>query len=310
MKIIFFGTPEFALPCFDALIRSGHEVIAAVTQPDKPAGRKHAVIFSPVKKFAVEHNIPVMQPEKAKDPAFLAEYKKLRPDINLVIAFGQLLPDELIYHPGFHTINIHASLLPKYRGASPINWAVINGDTHTGITYQFIEKKLDAGDIIHVEKIRIKDDDTSETLSKRLSRLAADTVLKVFDMVEKNEFTRAKQDELQATYVGMLKKEDGKIDFSVPAEKIINKVRGLLPWPVAYCFFGGKSLKIYSAETGPCAPAGVPGAINGIIKNKGFIVEAYGSCLLVKEVQFEGGKRMGAYEFSLGHKDLKGKVLR
>lgn len=309
MKIVFFGTPEFALPCLETLLGSRHEVIAAVTQPDRPSGRKHGVLPSPVKRSASAHNIPVMQPEKTKDPAFLAEYKKLAPDINLVIAYGQILPDELLYHPKFHTINIHASLLPRYRGASPINWAVINGDTHTGITYQFIVKELDAGDIIHAEKIRIKDNDTSETLNIRLSGLAAGTVLKVLDMVEKNTYTRVKQDGRQATYVGMLKKEDGRIDFSVPAEKIVNRVRGLLPWPVAYCTLEGKTLKIYSAETCPCIPAGMPGAINGIVKNKGFIAEAYGSCLLVKEVQYEGGKKMGAYEFSLGHKDLKGKVL-
>jgi methionyl-tRNA formyltransferase len=309
MKIVFFGTPEFALPCLETLSSSGHEVIAVVTQPDRPAGRKHAVLPSPVKKFASAQNIPVLQPEKAGNPAFIEEYKKLMPDINLVIAFGQILPDELIYHPSYHTINIHASLLPKYRGASPINWAVMNGDTHTGITYQFIEKKLDAGDIIYAEKIRIKDGDTSETLNIRLSGLAAGSVLKVLGMVEKNTFTRVKQDERQATYVGVLKKEDGKIDFTVPAEKVINKVRGLLPWPVAYCFMGEKTLKIYFAETNNNTPAGIPGAVNEVIKNKGFVVEAYGSCLLVKEVQYEGGKRMGAYEFSLGHKDLKGKIL-
>jgi methionyl-tRNA formyltransferase len=310
MNIVFFGTPEFAVPCLEALLKSRHKVIAAVTQPDRPAGRKHEIIPSPVKKSAITHAIPVMQPEKAKDLRFLAEYRKLQPDLNLIIAFGQILPDELIYHPKFHSINIHASLLPKYRGASPINRAIMNGDTHTGLTYQFIEKKLDAGDIIHVEKIRIKDAETSITVRDRLTKLAAGTVLKVLDMVENNTYTRIKQNESEATYAPPLKKEDGRIDFNVPSGKIVNMVRGLLPWPAAFCELDGRALKVLSAELSGCIPAGVPGAINEIVKNEGIAVEAYGSCVLFREVQYDGGKRMSAYQFALGHKDLKGKILK
>jgi len=310
MKLAFFGTPEFAVPCLDALIHSGHEIKAVITQPDRPAGRKHEVLPTPVKLLAQKHSLPVMQPEKIKAPEFLEEYKKLDLDLNIIIAFGQILPDELIYHPKNHSINIHASLLPKYRGASPINWAIINGDAHTGITYQFIEQKLDAGDIIHAEKIRIKETDTSLTIYDRLSRLSADTVLKVIESVENQSITRTKQDESQATYVTLLKKEDGKINFSQPAERIVNRIRGLLPWPAAYCALDGKILKILSASPADHVPTGSEGMISDVIKNLGFIVDAYGSCMLVREVQYEGGKRMSAYQFALGHKDLKGKILK
>jgi methionyl-tRNA formyltransferase len=310
MKLAFFGTPEFAVPCLDTLIHSGHEIKAVITQPDRPAGRKHEVLPTPIKLLAQKHSLLVMQPEKVKSREFLEEYKKFDLDLNVIIAFGQILPDELIYHPEYHSINIHASLLPRYRGASPINWAIINGDTHTGITYQFIEQKLDAGDIIHAEKIRIKETDTSITIHDRLSKLSAGTVLKIIESIENKTFTRTKQDETQATYVTLLKKGDGKIDFNLPAEKIINKIRGLLPWPTAFCTLEDKTLKILSAGPADCVPSGATGMISGIIKNQGFIVEAYGSCMLVKEVQYEGGKRMGAYQFSLGHKDLKGKILK
>jgi methionyl-tRNA formyltransferase len=310
MKIAFFGTPEFAVPCLEELVHSSHEVKAVITQPDRPAGRKHEVLPTPVKLAAQKYRLPVMQPEKVKAQEFLSEYKKLELDLNIIIAFGQILPDELIYHPKYHSINIHASLLPRYRGASPINWSLINGDTHTGLTYQFIEQKLDAGDIIDTEKIRIKDTDTAITIHDRLSRLSAETVLKVIDSIDNNTFTRTKQDEALATYVTLLKKDDGKIAFSIPAKKISDKVRGLLPWPTAFCTLENKSLKILAAEEFECVPAGVAGMISDVIKGKGFVVECYGSCLLVKEVQYEGGKRMGAYEFSLGHKGLKGKILK
>lgn len=310
MKIAFFGTPEFAVPCLNTLIHSGHEIKAVITQPDRPTGRRQEVLPTPVKLLAHRHNLPVMQPEKVRSPEFLEEYKKLDLDLNIIAAFGQILPDELIYHPKHHSINIHASLLPKYRGASPINWAIINGDTHTGNTFQFITQKLDAGDVIRADRIRIKDTETSITLHDRLSKLAAESVLKVIESVEHNTYTRIKQDEAEASYVTLLKKEDGKLDFSLPAEKILNRIRGLLPWPVAYCTLDGKTLKILSAVAHDAVPSGVPGIITEVIKGGGFVVESYESCFLAKEVQYEGGKRMSAYDFSLGHKGLKGKILK
>jgi methionyl-tRNA formyltransferase len=316
MKIAFFGTSDFSLPVFKSILASKHKIVVAITQPDKPVGRKQIITPSPVKKFATENNLPVLQPEKVSDKIFLDEYKKYAPDLNLIISFGQILPDELIYFPGFHSINVHASLLPKYRGASPINHAIINGDKKTGITYQFIEKKLDAGDIIYAEEIPIEKQDTSITLYKKLSELAAGTVLKVLNMIETQKFSRVKQDENKATYVKILKKEDGKINFNDSSENIFNKIRGLLPWPCAYCFYDDKMLKFFSSEpveekfNDAFAPPPVHGQIVKAIKNSGFIVACKNSFLLIKEVQIEGGKKMSAYDFAIGHKDLIGKILK
>jgi methionyl-tRNA formyltransferase len=312
MKIVFFGTPDFAVPVLETIYNSNHQIILVVTQPDKPAGRKQILTPPPVKQIALKYNIPVLQPEKLKDNDFLIKYKQYNPDLNLIVSFGQILPDEVIYFPKFHSVNIHASILPKYRGASPINWAIINGDEKTGITYQFIEKKLDAGDIILTEEIPIENNDTSITLYKKLSQLSANTVLKVFDMIENNSYKRHKQDESKATYVKILKKEDGKIDFNKSAICIYNQIRGLLPWPCAYCLLDGKILKFFSSE--PIMKNYVdkiePGKIVEIIKNSGFVVTCKDSFLLIKELQMEGGKKMPAYNFAIGHKNLIGKILK
>jgi methionyl-tRNA formyltransferase len=309
MKIAFWGTPVFAVPILKKLINSKHEILFVVTQPDKPVGRKQTLTPPPIKLIALENNIKFFQPEKVASPEFISEYKKYEIDLNLIVAFGQILPDEIIYHPKHHSINIHASLLPKYRGASPINWAIINGDSETGITYQFIEKKLDAGDIIYQEKIKIESSDNSITLSEKLSQLSSETVLKVLDMIETKNYTRIKQDETKATYVKILKKEDGKLNFKEPAINIFNKIRGLLPWPVAYCTFDGKFLKIFKAEV-INSNTGEPGEIIDIIKGKGFVVKAGNDALLICEVQPESGKKMDAFSFAIGQKNFKGKFLQ
>lgn len=309
MNISFFGTPDFAVPVLKKIIDSKHKIILVVTQPDKPVGRKQVLTPPPVKKLAMQHNLKIYQPEKISSPDFISEYKRYNIDIGIVVAFGQIIPDEIIYHPAFHTINIHASLLPKYRGASPINWAIINGDKETGITYQFIEKKLDAGDIIYQEKIKIEDTDDAITLFNKLSCLSAETVLKVLDLIETKQYQRIKQDETKASYVKVLKKEDGKINFYDDAEKIRNKIRGLLPWPIAYCFFENKLLKIFKAEV-VRVNSGIPGQIIDIVKGKGFIIKTGVDAILVLEVQPESGKRMDAFSFAIGQKDFKGKILQ
>ncbi|HPD18043.1 MAG TPA: methionyl-tRNA formyltransferase [Candidatus Goldiibacteriota bacterium] len=316
MKIAFFGTSDFSVPVLKSVFNSGHKIVVVITQPDKPAGRKQIITPTPVKKIATENNLPVLQPEKVSDKIFIDEYKKYAPDLNLIVSFGQILPDELIYFPKFHSINVHASLLPKYRGASPINHAIINGDKKTGITYQFIEKKLDAGDIIYAVEIPIEKQDTSITLYKKLSELAAATVLKVLNMIETQSYKRIKQDESMTTYVKTLKKEDGKINFNDSSVNIFNKIRGLLPWPCAYCFYDDKMLKIFLSElveekfNAAFVTAPVPGQIVKIVKNSGFIVACKNSFLLIKEVQIEGGKKMSAYDFAIGHKDIVDKILK
>ena len=312
MKIAFFGTPEFAIKTFEKLLSSIHEILFVVTQRDKPKGRKKILSPPPVKILAQKNNIKVFQPEKVNSEEFIETYKRYNPDLNLIIAFGQIIPDEIIYAPRYTSINIHASLLPKYRGAAPINYALINGEKETGITYQFIEKRLDAGDIIYQKKMTIDIKDDGITLSEKLSSLAADTVCKVLDMVEKGNFKRIKQNENEATYAKILKKEDGKINFDDTTINVYNKIRGLLPWPVAYCKLDNKNLKIYKSDFFNELydyKNITPGKIIDIIKNKGILVKTKDGNILLTEVQIEGGKRLPAYDFAIGYRNIKSKTL-
>ena len=311
MKTAFFGTPSFAVGALKSLIASRHTVEVVVTQPDRPRGRSMDITPAPVKEAALAAGIPVLQPEKISDPSFLAQYKNYNVDLNVVAAFGQIFPEELIYSPKFATINIHASLLPKYRGAAPINWAVINGDSETGVTYQFIVKKLDAGDIIYSAKTEILPEDTSATLYERLAKLSADTVVKVVDSIGAGLAVGIKQDEAAATFVRTLKKEDGRLDFTHTPGGIVNMVRGLLPWPCAFCFYNGKTMKIYGAsEYGAGKIGSQPGEITEVVKNKGFVVSAGNGAVLVGEVQPESGKKMAAADFALGQKNIIGSYLK
>jgi methionyl-tRNA formyltransferase len=312
MKIAFFGTPLFAVDALKAIIASRHSVVAVVSQPDRPKGRSMEICPTPVKEAAIAAGITVLQPENASDPSFIARYKEFSADLNVIAAFGQILTEELIYFPRNATINIHASLLPKYRGAAPINWALINGDAETGVTYQFIVKKLDAGDIIYQEKTPILPVDNSMTLYDRLSRISGDTVVKVVDMIDSGNAVRIKQDESAATFVKTLKKEDGKLDFSLDAARIVNRVRGLLPWPCAFCGYNGKTLKIYEAEQylRDNTSAAKPGEIVEILKNRGLVVSSGKGFVLIKTLQPESGKKMAAADFALGQKNILGCVLR
>ncbi|MCE5299468.1 MAG: methionyl-tRNA formyltransferase [Spirochaetia bacterium] len=313
MNIAFFGTPSIAVPVLKTLIGSRHRVSLVVSRPDRPKGRSMEMEPTPVKKCALEASIPVLQPERVKEPSFMAEYKNYPVDLNLIMAFGQIIPDELIYAPKYAGVNIHASLLPKYRGAAPINAAIINGDSETGITYQFIEKRLDAGDILHQERIKIDESDDAVTLFDKIGALSAASVLKVLDMIESGNFTRVKQDETNATTVKILSKESGKIDFNKPAVTIARLVRGLVPWPTAWCMMEGKSLKILKASAVP-APDGSenlqPGAVAGLVKGEGFLIKTSDGCLLARMVQPESGKKMGGADFANGHKGLEGIILK
>jgi len=308
MKIVFFGTPDIAVPVLQAVAAGEHEVLFCVTQPDRPAGRKMEITPPAVKTAAVKLGIPVMQPEKVKDRAFMESYLETKPDLNLIMAFGQIIPDEIIYHPVHHSINIHASLLPKYRGASPIASAILNGETETGITYQFIEKRLDAGDILASYRIAIEPGWHSPQLYEALKKLSSETVLEVINNISSGSFQRIKQDESKATIVKQIKKEDGRIDFSKPASAVINMVRAYDPWPSAYCLFEGKILKIYGAQIAGSG-SGSPGKITEVISGKGFTVMCGDAAILVTEVQPEGKKRMPAKDFILGHHSLEGALL-
>ena len=310
MKIVFFGTPAFSVPVLKAVIASRHTVAAVVSQPDRPKGRSMLLSPTPVRQAALDAGISVLQPENASAPDFFSAYSKFSPDLNVIVAFGQILPEELIYFPRHATINIHASLLPKYRGASPINRALINGDTETGITYQFIVKKLDAGDIIYQEKMPVAPEDNAITLFEKLSALSGNTVVKVLDMIDSGTAPRVRQDESQATFVKTLNKSDGKMDFTQGASNIVNKIRGLVPWPCAFCSYNGKILKIFAArEFSGDKPAGKPGEIIEIIRNTGIVVSTGSGNILVTELQPESGKKLAAAEFALGQKNILGSIL-
>ncbi|HDQ26571.1 MAG TPA: methionyl-tRNA formyltransferase [bacterium] len=308
MRIAFFGTPSFAVPVLNSILQSGHDTVIAVTRPDRPSGRKMEIKPCPVKEAALLNSIPVLQPESVKEQSFMDKYREYGAELNVITAFGQIIPDELIYMPKYDSINIHASLLPKYRGASPINHAIMNGDNETGISFQFIEKRLDAGDIIHSASIPISAEDTSITLYEKLSSLAAEHTPRVLELISSGRAQRIKQDESKASTVKTLKKEDGRINFSMSAEKIHNMARGLLPWPCAYCTLDSKMLKIMKSSLSD-STAGSPGEVTASGKNTGFIVRASDKSVVFREVQYEGGKKMNAYDFFLGRRGLLGKIL-
>ncbi|OFZ67829.1 MAG: methionyl-tRNA formyltransferase, partial [Bdellovibrionales bacterium RIFOXYB2_FULL_36_6] len=231
MNIIFMGTPDFAVPTLEGLINSNHKIIAVFTQPDRPKGRGREVVPSPVKVKADANNIPVLQPEKVKEPDFIKKISEYNPDCIVVVAFGQILPKDILNLPRYGCINLHASLLPKYRGAAPINWALIKGETKTGVTSMFMEEGMDTGDILIQREIEIKEDDNAGTLHDKLSQIGNNVILETLDKLERGIIKRIKQDSSVATYASKIKKEDCIIDWNAGAEDIVNKIRGLTPLP-------------------------------------------------------------------------------
>ena len=259
MRIIFMGTPEFAVPSLKALIESEDKVIAVVTQPDKPKGRGLEVVPPPTKVLAEKHGISVLQPQKIKTEEFFNELQKFNPDLICVVAYGKLLPKNILDMPPHGCINVHASLLPKYRGAAPINWAIIRGEKVTGITTMKMDVGMDTGDMLLKREVQIDDEDNGETLSEKLSHVGAELLIDTIRLLKKGELQPIPQDHSQATYTPMLEKEHGKIDWEKPAEEIRNLIRGTLPWPGAYTTLDGKLLKIYRA--GVSDGVGGPGEV-------------------------------------------------
>ena len=299
MKLIFMGTPDFAVGTLEALIQAGHEIVLAVTQPDKPQGRKQTLVAPPVKTAAEAHGIPVFQPRRVREPSALAELKRYEPQLIVVAAFGQILPKELLELPPFGCINVHASLLPKYRGAAPIQRAILNGDAVTGVTIMRMDEGLDTGDMIAKREVAIAPEDTGGTLFNKLAeagaRLCAETIPAIADRTA----VYTPQDDAEATKVGQISKQDGWIDFHRPAGAIECQVRGLNPWPSAYTTFNGKTLKIWSAgiREGGGAPAGTV----VFLEKDCFGVQTGDGVLVCREVQLEGKKRMDAGAFLRGN---------
>ena len=264
MKLIFMGTPDFAATILEGLIGSRHEILAVVTQPDKKKGRNQKLSASPVKELALMHGLVVYQPNKVKEPQFLDLLNELKPDAIIVAAFGQILPKALLDIPKYGCINVHASLLPKYRGAAPIQYAILDGETETGISIMYMDEGIDTGDVILQEKLVIEPDETGGSLFEKMAALGASCLLTALEQIENKTAVRIKQDHEQATYVKMISKDMGRLDFSQPAVKLERMVRGLDPWPSAFTFLDGKTLKIWKAaveEDDEASYAARPGEI-------------------------------------------------
>ena len=300
------GTPEFAVPSLRALVDSGDEVVAVVTQPDKPKGRGLEVAPPPTKVLAERHGIPVLQPAKIKTEEFFNELKKFNPDLICVAAYGKILPKNILDLPHYGCINVHASLLPKYRGAAPINWAIIRGEKVTGITTMKMDEGMDTGDMLLKKEVPIEDEDTGETLSEKLSEIGARLLIETIRLLKEGQLNPIPQDHSQANYAPMLKKEDGKIDWQKSAEEIRNLIRGALPWPSAYTNLEGKLLKIYKARL--AEGGGKPGEV--MKSDSGILRVATGKGTIdILELQIEGGKKLETQVFLRGRRIEEGMVL-
>lgn len=298
MKILFMGTPDFAVESLNELCNN-HEVVGVITQPDKKKGRGNKLQFTPVKEMAISKNIPVYQPEKVNDKEFLEELTKMDFDICVVVAYGQIICDTILNMPKYGCINVHGSLLPKYRGASPIHSAILNGDKKTGVTIMYMEKTLDTGDMILKNEIEIEDEETTKTLHDKLASLGAVTLIKALEQIENGTAQREKQDDSQSCYAAKITKEMGKINWDKSSIEIINLIRGINP---AFSILNGNTMKIWNARKIEEYSNGRNGEIIDVIKNKGFVVKASEGSILIKEVQVQNSKRMLVSDYLRGNK--------
>ena len=302
------GTPDFSVPILEALIQAGHEVVLAVTQPDKPKGRGKLLQCSAVKTAALAHQIPVYQPKRIREEACVAHLKTFEADLMIVAAFGQILSEEILTMPKYGCVNVHASLLPKYRGASPIQWAVIEGEPVTGVTTMQMDIGIDTGDILETMEVPLAEDETGGSLFEKLSRAGAKLCVQTVQHIMDGTVTRTKQDETKATHVGMITKQRGAIDWTRPAAEIERLIRGLNPWPGTYTTLHGKTLKIWNASVLEGGDSQKAGQIVCAEKQK-FIVQTGKGQLCLLEVQLEGKKRMQADAFLRGYQVVQGQQL-
>ena len=307
MKAVFMGTPEFAVPTLQALI-DHHEVLAVVTQPDKQRGRGKKMQFPPVKEKAVEYDIPVYQPQRARDEEFIEELKNLNPDVIVVVAYGQILPESILNIPKYGCINVHGSLLPKYRGAAPIQWAVINGEKVSGVTTMRMDEGLDTGDMILKEEVTLAPDETGGSLFDRLAEVGAKLAVQTLQALEDGTAEFTPQDHEKATQVGMIKKSFGEMDFTKSAVELERLIRGLNPWPGTYTEYQGKTLKIWGATVEDGGDPSKAGTIVNVKKHS-FGIQTKDGILVPTEIQLEGKKRMTAEAFLCGVSLEEGTVL-
>lgn len=297
-RTVFMGTPDFACPTLQKLIERGDNIVAVVTQPDRPKGRGQKLMPPPVKELAEKNNIPVYQPLKVRDPSFVEIIRDLKPDVIVVVAFGQILPKTLLDIPPHGCINVHASLLPRYRGAAPLNWCIINGETETGVTTMLMDVGLDTGDMLLIEKTPLDENEDIQSLHDRMSLMGADLLSKTLDRLAANDLVPQKQNDSDSCYAPMLKKEDGIINWHSDASKIHNQVRGLTVWPGACTTIGDQVLKIFRTRKGN--GEGIPGTVLQAAKGN-FEVACQTGSLFLQELQLSGKKRLDCTSFLAGH---------
>ena len=308
MKAIFMGTPEFAIPSFEALYESDFEIALVVTQPDRPKGRGKKLSSPPVKLVALEHDIEVFQPERIKDSEAIEKIKQVKPDLIIVVAFGQILPKEILELPRYGCINVHASLLPKYRGAAPINFAIINGEKKTGVTTMYMEEGLDTGDMLLKNEVEITPEDTASTLHDKLAIAGKKTLADTLKAIINAELVPEKQDDSISSYAPIMTKELGKINWDRSAEVISNLVRGTDPWPSAYTLYDNSVLKLFAPVVLDKQSKEKPGTIVAV-SSEGIDIASADYIVRIKEIQISGKKRMPVGEFLKGNVLEIGKVL-
>lgn len=305
MKILFWGTPEFAVPTLKILYEANHEIVGVVTQPDRPKGRGRALQPSPVKQYALEKGLQIFQPEKASDAQFITDLYQLRSDMFVVIAYGQILRQEVLEIPKWFCMNVHASLLPKYRGAAPINRSILNGDIETGITTMKMDEGMDTGDMLLKKAVPIKPEDDAVTLAEKLSKVGAELTIETLGLLAKGKLALTPQNDSEATLAPKLKKEEGLIDWKKTAETLHNQVRGYSPWPGAYTFYGSKRISVIKSETVSGDKSDEPGVV-ARVSDYGIEVGTSKGRLIVKELKPEGKGGMSAQSFLRGNPISKG----
>lgn len=304
MNIVFMGTPDFAVPCLQKLLDAGYPVTGVFTQPDKPKGRGYKLVPPPVKELAVAHQIPVFQPTSLRNDESFEMIKNCAPDLIVVVAYGKILPKRVLELPRYGCINVHASLLPKYRGAGPIQWAILNGESETGITTMFMGEGLDTGDMLEQVKTPIGENETADELYTRLSKMGAETLLVTLQKLEADALLRTPQDDSLSCYAPILDKSLCPLDFNKTAREIHNQIRGLSSWPAATTTYKGKRLKVYESRL--VTQSGEPGEI---LDSKRFIVACKEGAVELVSVQYEGGRRMAGDVFLRGRPPVPGEKL-
>lgn len=300
MKIVFMGTPEFAVPCLQKIIDEGHEVIGVVTQPDKPKGRGKKLAMPPVKELALKYDIPVYQPLKAREESFVDTLKEMNPELIVVVAFGQILPKSILDIPKYGCVNVHASLLPRYRGAAPLNWVIINGEEKTGVTTMYMDEGLDTGDMILKSEIALDDEITAGELHDKMMIDGAKVLKETIDLIEKCEAPREKQSNEDTCYSPIMNKSLGNIDWNKSAIEIHNLVRGINPWPSAYTTYEGQTMKVWKTKVINKNSDKQPGTIISVDK-EGINVSTSEGIVQIKEIQMAGKKRMEVPEYIKGN---------